>query len=286
MTRTTRLLAPLLPFALLTQACAPAARSTAPESPTLPRARASAPLPAETPAPPAPSSPEPAPPTPKDQDRPLPSSTLREVFPHVRVDVAARVVEFDGTICADTTHPQTPIVYLEVLACRPDSREHESLVVSPAMPSHVHAALLLAGFEPGRPGSWSFEGGSLKPSPPVGPRLRVRLQWNQGERLFRRDLSEFVRHTQKAGWLSDDAQHGFVFAGSAFVRRSEREVYAADLSGTIVGLCAFGDEPVAWSRMFSPEASIEDPVWIVDGERLPRPGTPVIVRLESAESKR
>ncbi len=279
MNRRTTFAAPLLPLILLVQACSPAGRPSqdAPTpSPIPPQSTPQGPT--EAPATPAP---EPAPAQSPVAQRP--SSSLREIFPHVRVDVAARVVEFDGSICADTTHPQTPIVYLEVLACRPDSREHESLVVSPAMPSHVHAALLLAGFEPGRPGSWSFENGSLKPSPPVGPRLRVRLQWNQGERLFRRDLSEFVRHVQKTSWLSEDEDSGFVFAGSAFMRRSGREVYAADLSGTIVGLCAFGDEPVAWSRMFSPEASLEDPVWIVDGERLPRPGTPVIVRLEAAE---
>jgi hypothetical protein len=193
------------------------------------------------------------------------------------------VVEFDGLICADTTHPQTPVVYLEVLACRPDSREHESLVVSPAMPSHVHAALLLAGLEPGRPGSWSFEGNTLKSSPPTGPRLRIRLEWMQGDRLFRRDLTEFVRHAQTSARLTDDPASGFVFAGSAFVRREGREVYAADLSGTIIGLCAFGDEPIAWSVMMSPEASLEDPVWIADGERLPRPGTPVVVRIEPVD---
>lgn len=278
----TRLAAPLLPLILLVQACSPAGRPSqdAPRPPPIPP-QSTPHAPTEAPATPAP---EPAPAQNPVAQRQ--SSSLREVFPHVRVDVAARAVEFDGSICADTTHPQTPIVYLEVLACRPDSREHESLVVSPAMPSHVHAALLLAGFEPGRPGSWSFENGSLKPSPPVGPRLRVRLQWNQGERLFRRDLSEFVRHVRKTSWLSDDADSAFVFAGSALMRHSGREVYAADLSGTIVGLCAFGDEPVAWSRMFSPEASLEDPVWIADGERLPRPGTPVIVRLEAAEPNR
>ncbi|MEM9374305.1 MAG: hypothetical protein AAGA55_11750, partial [Planctomycetota bacterium] len=52
---------------------------------------------------------------------------LRELLPGVRV--AEGTVEFRGTVCADTSHPQTPVVYLELLVTAPDSREHESLVV-------------------------------------------------------------------------------------------------------------------------------------------------------------
>ena len=41
--------------------------------------------------------------------------------------------------------------WLEQVACAPATREHESLVVVNAKPSHIHAALLMAGFEPGTP---------------------------------------------------------------------------------------------------------------------------------------
>ena len=38
--------------------------------------------------------------------------------------------------------------WLEQIACAPATREHESLMVVKAKPSEVHAALLMAGFEP------------------------------------------------------------------------------------------------------------------------------------------
>ena len=36
----------------------------------------------------------------------------------------------------------------------------------PAKPSEIHFALLMAGFEPGRPGRWSFEDDAFTFEPP------------------------------------------------------------------------------------------------------------------------
>ena len=93
-----------------------------------------------------------------------------DAFPYVRVDRAAGVVEFDGIVPIDAHDPKTPLVFLEEFVCTPDSREYESLVVTKAKPSHVHAALLLAGGLAGKPGEWRWAGppeGRRKPATPT-----------------------------------------------------------------------------------------------------------------------
>src|SRR5688572_18748192 len=56
-----------------------------------------------------------------------PQAGLGEVFPHIRVDQAARLVEIDGIVPIDAHNAETPNVYLEVTLCTRDSKEHESL---------------------------------------------------------------------------------------------------------------------------------------------------------------
>ena len=73
----------------------------------------------------------------------------KELLPGIRV--ADGLVEFDGSVAIDAHHPDTPDVYLEMFITAPDSREHESRVVSKIRASNLHAGLLAAGLEPGSP---------------------------------------------------------------------------------------------------------------------------------------
>lgn len=205
---------------------------------------------------------------------------IQEVFPGVRLSLG--VVLVDGKVAADTSAFANKIVYLEVIACRPDSREHEALVVTPVLPSHLHAALLLAGASSGKPGSWRFDGKDLVADPPTGDRVFVSLRWkNVAGEPVERSVADLVRSTR--GVSLGSTPDGFVFAGSGFLKQQGGEKYAADVSGTLIGLCTFGDEPIAWSRVISPEAEIEEPQWAADGTRLPPPGTPVtiVIRLRA-----
>lgn len=228
-----------------------------------------------------PPAPPPVPPAIPDPPAP-PAATplaLQEVFPGVRLSLGVVLVE--GTIAADTSAFANKVAYLEVIACRPDSREHESLVVTPALPSHLHAALLLAGASSGKPGSWRVDGNDLVAEPPSGDRVLVSLRWKSlnGEHV-EHSVADLVRNTR--GVSLGSTPDGFVFAGSGFLKQLGGERYAADLSGTLVGLCTFGDEPVAWSRVISPEAEIQEPQWTADGSKLPPPGTPVTIVLRLA----
>jgi hypothetical protein len=202
-----------------------------------------------------------------------------EVFPFVRVDRSRGMVEFDGVVPIDCHDPHTPIVYLEVVACTPDTKEHEALVLTRARASHVHAALLLAGFVPGSPGSWRWDGRQVEGVPPEGDPVEVRF--------VLRDAAGGEAAVSPADWVVSapsgrrlaEAGGTWVFAGSRFVEIGGQIHYDADGSGALIGLATFGGEVVAWSEVFSPESAVQEPEWIADPGRVPRAGTAVIVRL-------
>lgn len=228
-----------------------------------------------------------APSEPSPTTTPAPSPTLREVFPGVRVDIASKLVEFDGMVPIDVHNPKSPRVYLEVIACTYDSKEHESLVVTRAKPSQVHAAMLMIGLEPGAPGSWQVDEQSRVTSvPPRGSPVRVTLVFNPASPDAKEvDPAELVINAKTKARASSLEGAGFVFGGSRIVEWQGRSFYDADGTGTLIGLATFGSETIAWREVFSPEAAIVEPVWIADNERVPAANTPVTVRLRPVLEK-
>lgn len=205
---------------------------------------------------------------------------LHEVLPGVRVDLGARIVEFDGEVPIDAHNADGTSIYLEVVVCVRDTREHEALVVTDVRPSDVHAALLLVGLSPGKPGGFRrAEGapGGFERVLPAGDAVRVEF------------LVAGAPPTSASDWIINERTNarldagasdtGFVFAGSRFVTRQRRERYDADGAGNLVGLHTFGSETIAWRDVLSPEASVEEPVWIADPGRTPLMGTRVTVRI-------
>jgi len=228
---------------------------------------------------------------------------LRDLFPGVRADLRAKAVEFDARITPMLVKDErAPLFFLEVLACSPDTREHETFIVSTAKPSHIHAALLAIGLKPGAPGGWSFKDGRLTPFQPAGDRLNLRFAFNDkvGREVEAdpldwivnaRGSSRFADAERKIAKESNQPPPGWVFAGSKFVKRRppgdepghEREVYDADGSGTIIGLTTFGSEVIAWSRVISPDANIQEPEWVADFTKTPPAETKIVVRIRKAE---
>ncbi len=213
-------------------------------------------------------------------------------FPHVRVDVSGRIVEFDGEVPIDPHDRETPLVYLEVAVCSRNSREYEALVVTDALPSHVHAALLLMGIEPGKPGGWrrATGEGRATPTAPTGPPLDVTLIYTARDGVRRAvDPAAWIIDVRTRRSLRDRAglpDAPWIFAGSTFAPRPDGpgEYYKADIEGTLIGLATFGTETIAWPGVFSPEASVQAPEWIADDAQVPPVGTKVTVRVHARET--
>lgn len=163
--------------------------------------------------------------------------------------------------------------WLEVIACITGTREHESIVVTDATPSVIHAGLLLAGASPGRPGGYDPVTGM--PVPPEGDGVDVLLRWIDPEdgSEKRCAITELIDSVTRVEELE------YVFAGSRVAPNPPSlgpgEHYVADYAGTVVGLATFGDELIAAREVRSPEESIDPPAWKIRHGMLPPEGTKV-----------
>lgn len=202
-------------------------------------------------------------------------------FPHIRIDVGAKAVELDATVPIRLDDPRAPRVYLEQLVCIPDTKEHEVALVTEARPSHVHAALLAIGLEPGKPATWRQEGVKMIPVAPEGDAVRITLLYTSaaGDKVKAEPRTWIKNASTGEHWPEGD----WVFAGSITKERQGRDIYEADAGGTLIGLTSFGTEVVAWPQTISPDSQIEEPEWIADPATVPPMGTKVTVRLEAVK---
>jgi hypothetical protein len=191
-------------------------------------------------------------------------------FPGVAVDPVKGVVELAALVCLEGG-------WLEQVACMPGTREHEALVVVEARPRQVHAALLMAGAEPGAPGRWTFVDDVVQFIAPTGSKLDVSV---------RHDVDGVEQEVPIGRWIRDHLGRAvfpdehWVFAGSRFtVDPHGREHYVADVSGSVIGLVTFGDEVVGFSKVLADQAAVQPPEWEVDTSRIPPVGTAVTVVL-------
>lgn len=208
-----------------------------------------------------------------------------ELAPGLRLDRARGRVEFDGILPIDAHNQKTPVVFLEWLVCAPDTKEHESLVLTRVKPSLIHAALLALGLEPGSPGSWDWTGKTLVAKRATGACVRVLVRPAQGAEV---DIRSWVRNLKSEQTLASeglgaqegDGGGGFVFAGSHIVERGGERWYQADREGGVVGLACFSTELIAWKEMFNPDTGVEEAVWVANEQTVPTAGSSVTVVVE------
>ncbi|MCX5649176.1 MAG: YdjY domain-containing protein [Planctomycetota bacterium] len=101
--------------------------------------------------------------TPAQQAPPTEKPVVLKTLPGITVDTAKSEVRLEGKVCLQEGA-------LELVVCSEGTREHESIVVVKARPSHVTFALALLGLEPGQPAHWT-EARAF--SPPAGETLDI-----------------------------------------------------------------------------------------------------------------
>lgn len=240
-----------------------------------------APAPNRPPSPARPATEPGEPPTPPPT---IPTSDLVVLSGGLRVGVARRIVEFDATISPLLHDPVNPTFYLEQLVCTPETKAHESFLVTEVRPSELHAALLASGLDHGEPGvvnQFRDDNDQIVTQriPATGDQVSVRFVFNDPETGEERTIDplEWIIN-EETGERFGAAR--LVFAGSNLRRFNEREIYDADVAGTIVGLTTFGTEIIGLDRIISHQSEIDEPVWIADVKRIPPNDWPVVVRIE------
>lgn len=211
----------------------------------------------------------------------------RVELPGITIDVAARRVDVDAKVSLNEG-------LLELVACTPDSKEHEALVTVDASPVHIHAALLLIGAQNGEPAKavpLNEAKTRWRHLPPRGDRIGVSLVFEHepGE-VKAYPIGRFIKPSDAiqddpiAGEADEDAIDpikvfaSFLFTGSLVVADDEGvKTYVADETGHVVTISTFGDEVLGL-----PTIQTQDNrglAWQADPEQLPKVGTAVKLRL-------
>jgi hypothetical protein len=185
-------------------------------------------------------------------------------FPHVRVDVNARQIRVE---CETLAVPDP----LEFFCVTRNGPEHEAVLRTDARPSHIHAALLMLGLEPGSP--MKFVEARQGWTAPFGPPVRVSVEYKTSggqvvivpaERLMRGIRSQ--KPMPPTTWI---------FAGS---RQTEDGQYLADATGYVVSIVNFEMTLIDVPRLASSaNATLE---WEYAANAGPARGTPVTMILE------
>lgn len=213
-------------------------------------------------------------------------------LPGITIDAKNKRIDVDATVCLDEG-------LLEVVACTADSREHESIVLVKASPTHIHAALLLIGATNGHPAMTkptNPEKTEFVHLPPRGDAVAVSLMIPDKEgKLTERPISDFVKPYDHEGPASPDEAaededgpdpaevfETFVFAGSHVIENGKGEkFYLAEQSGNVISISTFGDEVLCLPSFYSTDNAHLS--WQVNNKHLPKVGTKVKLRLTLLE---
>lgn len=186
---------------------------------------------------------------------PPPPPPSRVVLGAIEVDAEAKTIHARGWVNMDRG-------LVEVLACGPRGKLHESVFVMDAGAVDLQAALLLVGLEPGR-----FPRGD-RMMPPVGPQVDILVEWSHAGRHTVLRAEQTLIHTNRQASLPET---GWVFTGSEVVDGQ----FKAEVDESYV--TTYWD---AWGILNLPlPCGGDDALLFARSEVLPPVGTPVSFRL-------
>ena len=222
--------------------------------------------------------------------QPAPNAALVEALAQLQLPgITINVEEWSVDV---TSHVVLKTGTLELIACTPDTKVHESIIAVEAKPSHIHTALLLLGAKPGTPAMMKpmdEDQTIFRPIPPSGDLVDVYLLIpGEDGGLEERPISDFLElrdddefafdQPEKAGQQKKFSTHSFLFAGSHLVgEEGEQQRYLADISGHVITITTFGDELLCLPGFH--EHANEALMWQVAADGLPELEAEVILRL-------
>lgn len=194
------------------------------------------------------------------------SGRPKEYADGVRIDWQRRFVELDARVVLR----EGP---LELLACSPITREHESILTVRARPRDVFHALGLLGVEPGSPPV--FDPRAERTLPARGESLDIRI---------RCDAPGHEKPVAATRWLKDN-QTGkaldailWVFSGS---RSTAEGRFLADMEGTVICVVDFDTAVISPATSHT---SDNNALWLsANTEAIPPVGTACILSIQSLE---
>jgi hypothetical protein len=191
-------------------------------------------------------------------------------FPFLEVDARAKQVRVE---CEALT-VDAP---LEFFCCLTGTTEHESVLRSKVRPSHLHAALLMLGLEPGEP--VRFSEATRKWLPPHGPPLQITCEFEKDGKPVALPAYRLLRDFKTK---REAPPITWIFAGSRMMPGPDarNDVYAADRTGYLVTVVNFDFAVIDIPDLAS--NANETLHWESNLERMPPRGTKVTMVIEPA----
>ncbi len=188
-------------------------------------------------------------------------------LPHISVDVSQRQVRVDCTMLGI----DTPLEFFCVLK---GTNEHESVLRTEALPSHIHFALLMLGLEPGEP--VHYVQASKRWIPPDGKPVNISVEFMKEGKLVTLPASALIRdiHTKR-----QQPPHSWIFTGS---KLSPDGAYAADITGYLVSVVNFDLTTIDIPDLAS--SANETLEWEINKAAAPVLGSAVTMIIAPAES--
>ena len=194
------------------------------------------------------------------------SPGVREYSPGIRIDWPRRTVELDATVVLREGA-------LELLACSPHTREHESILTVRGRPRDIHHALGLVGLRPGSPARYDRVVKAVRA--PRGDSMRIDIHYR---------VDGVERFVPAERWLRDSKRQraleraNWVFAGSTTIHDGR---FGADVDGTVVCVVDFDTALVAVGESHSADNQL---LWLeANTPEIPALGTACVLVLQGAE---
>lgn len=185
---------------------------------------------------------------------------------HMRVDVKNKQVWVE----CQALNPQMP---LEFFCCMTGTAEHEAVLRSEVMPSHLHLGLLMLGLTPGEP--VRFSKAADKWLPPHGPPLQISCEWqDKAGKTIHVPAYRMMRGVKSK---KEMPAMTWIFAGS---RVMEDKRYAADTTGYIVSVVNFDLTVIDIPELAS--SANETLEWEYNAALVPTKGTKIWMIIEPA----
>lgn len=186
------------------------------------------------------------------------------------VSLKGGYVDVDAKVCLREGE------FLEMFACTPDSKEHESILVLQAKPSMIHLGLLLLGAEPGRPLSYDHSFDPPKLVPAVGPEVGVYVVIDIAGKDREIPANRWVQDTTTQKMMEGNS---WLFVGSVTREIDGNNIYLADVTGSAISLVNFGDDLLTKPNEMTLDNASHGKVWAPRTRAIPKVGTEVRLRL-------
>jgi hypothetical protein len=197
--------------------------------------------------------------------QPAPATQQVGRFPFLEVDARAKQVRVE----CEALRCENP---LEFFLCLTGTNEYESVLRSKVRPSHLHAALLILGLQPGEPVHFSESQG--KWLPPHGPPLQLSVTFEKDGKAVTLPAWRLMRDLKNKREMPPTT---WIFAGS---RVLDNGIYAADQTGYLISIVNFDLTVIDTPRLAS--NANETLEWETNLDVMPATGTKVTLLIEPA----